>query len=67
MVREGTLYRNQIEAIEVKSNYKCIVSFIPQEAGRYLLHATYEKELKDNALADKMLNTLFLTFEAGLE
>lgn len=67
IVREGTLYRNQIEAIEVKSDNKGIVSFIPQEAGRYLLHATYEKELKDNALADKMVNTLFLTFEAGLE
>jgi len=67
VVREGTLYRNSIEAIEVKSNSHGIIKFTPPKAGRYLLHATYEKALKDNKLADKMVNAIFLTFEAGLE
>jgi len=67
VVREGTLYRNSIEAIELKSDKKGIITFTPPKAGRYLLHATYEKELKNNKLADKMVNAIFLTFEAGLE
>jgi len=67
IVREGTLYRNQIEAIEVSSNSQGIIKFTPPKAGRYLLHATYEKALNDNKLADKMVNAIFLTFEAGLE
>lgn len=67
VVREGTLYRNQIEAIEVKSDNQGLIQFTPPKAGRYLLHATYKKELKNNALANKMVNAIFLTFEAGLE
>lgn len=42
------------------------MSFTPKKAGRYMLIAQFEKEIKDYALADTLGRRLFLTFAAVL-
>ncbi|MPY24623.1 DUF4198 domain-containing protein [Shewanella psychropiezotolerans] len=67
VVKSGTLYRNKIDAIELVSNKAGSISFTPPSAGLYLLHASFEQKNTDTRLADKSVNEIFLTFEAGLE
>ncbi|WP_394205840.1 DUF4198 domain-containing protein [Shewanella waksmanii] len=67
VVKEGTVYRNQLNATKLVSNGEGLVSFTPESAGRYLLHVEYEQDIDGNPLADKVNNEIFLTFEAGLE
>jgi uncharacterized GH25 family protein len=66
ITREGTLYRNQQEQIDVVSDTKGFITFTPEIAGRYVMKASYEGELINSALADKMKANVHLTFEAML-
>jgi len=66
IVREGVRYRNDPESIKLITDDKGVVRFIPEEAGRYMLIALFEKEITDYALADALGGRLFLTFEAVL-
>jgi len=66
IVREGVRYRNDPQNIKLTTDNKGIVSFTPQEAGRYMLIAEFEKEMKNYDLADALGGRLFLTFEAVL-
>ncbi|MFA0568352.1 DUF4198 domain-containing protein [Vibrio kagoshimensis] len=67
ITREGTLYRNHQEQIDVVSNDKGEITFTPDVAGRYVMKANYKGELIDNPLADKASANVHLTFEALLQ
>ncbi|UFN71764.1 DUF4198 domain-containing protein [Vibrio alginolyticus] len=66
ITREGTMYRNHQEQIDVVSDEDGKVIFTPEVAGRYLMKANYKGELKDNPLADKTSANVHLTFETQL-
>ncbi|HHX8294982.1 TPA: DUF4198 domain-containing protein [Vibrio diabolicus] len=66
ITREGTMYRNHQEQIDVVSDEDGKVNFTPEVAGRYLMKANYKGELKDNPLADKASANVHLTFETQL-
>ncbi|MEH0083000.1 DUF4198 domain-containing protein [Vibrio antiquarius] len=66
ITREGTMYRNHQEQIDVVSDEDGKVTFTPEVAGRYLMKANYKGELKDNPLADKASANVHLTFETQL-
>lgn len=66
ITREGTLYRNHQEQIEVISDAQGFIMFTPDVAGRYLLKAQHVGDLLDNPLADRMSANVHLTFEAVL-
>ncbi|PKF63316.1 DUF4198 domain-containing protein [Psychromonas sp. psych-6C06] len=66
ITREGTLYRNHQEQIEVVSDAQGFVTFTPTIAGRYLLKANHKGDLVDNPLADRMSANVHFTFEAVL-
>ncbi|MEH6533892.1 MAG: DUF4198 domain-containing protein [Photobacterium frigidiphilum] len=67
ITREGTLYRNQQEQIDVISNNEGKITFTPDVAGRYLMKANYKGELKNNPLADTASVNVHFTFEAMLK
>ncbi|UTT87002.1 DUF4198 domain-containing protein [Vibrio pelagius] len=67
ITREGTLYRNHQEQIDVVSDENGQITFTPDVAGRYVMKANYKGELKDNPLADKASSNVHLTFEALLQ
>ncbi|WP_208746727.1 MULTISPECIES: DUF4198 domain-containing protein [Vibrio] len=67
ITREGTLYRNQQEQIDVVSNEQGEVTFTPDVAGRYLMKANYKGELENHPLADTASVNVHLTFEALLQ
>ena len=67
ITREGTLYRNQQEQIDVISDKEGKVTFTPDVAGRYLMKANYKGELKNNPLADTASVNVHFTFEAMLK
>lgn len=67
ITREGTLYRNQQEQIDVISDNEGKITFIPDVAGRYLMKANYKGELKNNPLADTASVNVHFTFEAMLK
>ncbi|WP_413694164.1 DUF4198 domain-containing protein [Psychromonas sp. KJ10-2] len=66
ITRDGTLYRNQQEQIDVVSDEQGFIEFTPEIAGRYLLKATHKAPITDNPLADNMNVSVHLTFEAVL-
>ncbi|ENO1230935.1 DUF4198 domain-containing protein [Vibrio alginolyticus] len=66
VTREGTMYRNHQEQIDVVSDKDGKVIFTPEVAGRYLMKANYKGELRDNPLADKASANVHLTFETQL-
>ncbi|MGR5238595.1 DUF4198 domain-containing protein [Vibrio alfacsensis] len=66
ITREGTLYRNHQQQIDVVSDKDGKVTFTPEEAGRYLMKANYKGELKNDRLADKASMNVHLTFETQL-
>ncbi|WP_038174869.1 MULTISPECIES: DUF4198 domain-containing protein [Vibrio] len=66
ITREGTLYRNHQEQIDVVSDNDGKVTFTPDLAGRYLMKANYKGELKNDPLADKVSINVHLTFETQL-
>ncbi|GAJ70017.1 LOW QUALITY PROTEIN: nikel transport family protein NikM [Vibrio sp. JCM 18904] len=66
ITREGPMYRNHQEQIDVVSDKDGKVIFTPEVAGRYLMKANYKGELKDNPLADKASANVHLTFETQL-
>ncbi|MCE2593218.1 DUF4198 domain-containing protein [Motilimonas cestriensis] len=66
ITRDGTLYRNSQEQIEVTSDEQGKVTFTPVNAGRYIFKARHEGPLEGNPLADESGATLHLTFEAVL-
>lgn len=67
ITRDGTLYRNQQEQIDVVSNDKGEITFTPEHAGRYLMKASYKGKLTDNAMADSAMNMMSVSFEAVLQ
>ncbi|OAN12960.1 nickel transporter [Photobacterium jeanii] len=67
ITREGTMYRNHQEQLDVVSDKDGFIRFVPEHAGRYLLRANHKGELKDNTLADKASVNVHLTFEAVLQ
>ena len=66
ITREGTLYRNHQEQIDVVSDKDGKIIFTPDVAGRYLMKANYKGELKNDPLADKASMHVHLTFETQL-
>lgn len=66
IVKEGVRYRNDPQSIKLTTDSKGAVSFTPKEAGRYMLIAQFEKDIKNYALADALGGRLFLTFETVL-
>ncbi|WP_039985316.1 DUF4198 domain-containing protein [Vibrio owensii] len=66
ITREGTLYRNHQEQIDVVSGKDGKITFTPGVAGRYLMKANYKGELKNDPLADKASMNVHLTFETQL-
>lgn len=66
ITREGTLYRNHQEQIDVVSDKDGKITFTPDVAGRYLMKANYKGELKKDPLADKASMNVHLTFETQL-
>ncbi|AQM71498.1 Nickel uptake substrate-specific transmembrane region [Vibrio campbellii] len=66
ITREGTLYRNHQEQIDVVSDKDGKITFTPEAAGRYLMKANYKGELKNDPLADKASANVHLTFETQL-
>ena len=66
ITREGTLYRNHQEQIDVVSDKDGKITFTPDVAGRYLMKANYKGELKNDPLADKASMNVHLTFETQL-
>ncbi|GLR05283.1 DUF4198 domain-containing protein [Vibrio hyugaensis] len=66
ITREGTLYRNHQEQIDVVSDKEGKITFTPDVAGRYLMKANYKGELKNDPLADKASMNVHLTFETQL-
>lgn len=67
IMKDGSLYRNKPEEIELTSDKDGKVVMTLPSAGRYLLHAELERPNSDKSLADKTVSEIFLTFEAGLE
>ncbi|MEZ8188622.1 DUF4198 domain-containing protein [Vibrio sp. 1F279] len=67
ITREGTLYRNHQEQIDLVSNENGEITFTPAVAGRYIMKANYKGELVDNPLADKASANVHLTFEAQIQ
>ena len=66
ITRDGTLYRNQQEQIDVVSDDQGFIEFTPEVAGRYILKASHKAALTDNPLADALDASVHLTFEAVL-
>ncbi|GBK98218.1 nickel transporter [Vibrio harveyi] len=66
ITREGTLYRNHQEQMDVVSDKDGKITFTPEVAGRYLMKANYKGELKNDPLADKASVNVHLTFETQL-
>ena len=66
ITRDGTLYRNQQDQIDVVSDEQGFIEFTPEIAGRYILKASHTDKLADSPLADKMNASVHLTFEAIL-
>ena len=67
ITREGTLYRDHQEQIDVVSDEQGMVTFVPEHAGRWLMRANYKGDLENNALADRASVNVHLTFEAVLQ
>lgn len=67
ITREGTLYRNHQEQIDLVSDKEGKVTFTPNVAGRYLMKANYKGELPNHPLADKASVNVHFTFEALLQ
>ena len=67
IVADGTLYRNQLNKISLKSDAQGLIHFTPTQAGRYLLHAEHTIEFTDNKDVDELGSSIFLTFAVGLE
>ncbi|MGF1698716.1 DUF4198 domain-containing protein [Photobacterium makurazakiensis] len=67
ITRDGTMYRNHQEQIDVVSDDNGVVTFIPAEAGRWLMKANYKGDLDNNPLADRASANVHLTFEAVLQ
>ncbi len=66
ITREGTLYRNHQEQINVVSDKDGKITFTPDVSGRYLMKANYKGELNNHPLADKTSANVHLTFETLL-
>lgn len=67
VTREGTLYRNQQEQLDLVSDKDGKISFTPTVAGRYLIKANFKGDLVNNEMADKANVNVHFTFEAQLQ
>lgn len=63
--REGELYRDTVGREVLTSDAEGLIRFTPPEPGRYLLEASLQQE-STSALADRVRESLTLTFEAAL-
>lgn len=67
IVREGVRYRNDQNVLKLTSDKKGIINFTLAQAGRYLLMAEHQSDVKHNPQADTVGGQIFLTFEAVLD
>lgn len=65
--QDGTLYRNQQEAVILTSDKDGFIEFKPEQAGRYLLIAHHEGDVENDPMADGASGSVHLTFEAVLQ
>lgn len=65
LMQDGELYRNEAGRVHLTSSASGQFSFTPASAGRYLLEASLERELK-SAKADKIRESFTWAFEASL-
>ena len=63
---DNARYRNDPKTIKLKTDSSGELSYIPAQAGRYLLVAEYQQPASNKALADVETGEVFLTFEAQL-
>lgn len=66
IIKDGTRYRNNPEALALTSNKNGEIAFTLKDAGRYLLIAHFNKETPKSPLADEVEGEIFFTFEAVL-
>ena len=66
ITRDGTLYRNQQDQIDVVSDDQGFIEFTPEIAGRYILKTSHSAPIVNNPLAEQMNASVHLTFEAIL-
>ena len=67
ITREGTLYRNHQEQIDVISDEQGKVTFTPKVAGRYILKASHKGLITDTSIADGSVANVHFTFETLLK
>ncbi|OYW89957.1 MAG: cobalt ABC transporter substrate-binding protein, partial [Alishewanella sp. 32-51-5] len=63
--QQDELYRNAAGRQTLETDNAGKLAFIPAQAGRYLIEASYQSAEKTE-LADQIRATLTLTFEVGL-
>jgi len=66
ITRDGTLYRNHQEQLDLVRDSEGKITFTPTVAGRYLMKANHKGELNNDPLADKVSSNVHLTFETQL-
>lgn len=66
IIKDGSRYRNELNAQELTTDKDGKLSFTPKQAGRYFLKAEYMTTPHNDPLADEKMASLFLTFEAVL-
>ncbi len=67
ITREGTLYRNHQEQIDVVSDKDGMITFTPAVAGRYLMKSNYKGMVENDPMYDRANVNVHLTFEALLQ
>ncbi|MDP5141261.1 DUF4198 domain-containing protein [Rheinheimera baltica] len=61
----GELYRNAAERIEFITDSDGVFRFVPEQAGRYLIEASYSADIA-SAQADKVRESITYSFEVAL-
>ncbi|PSX12353.1 DUF4198 domain-containing protein [Photobacterium angustum] len=67
ITREGTMYRNRQEQINLVSDKDGKITFTPYIAGRYLLKSNYIGNINNNSMYDKANVSVHFTFEVLLK
>lgn len=63
--REGEVYRNEAGRQEFTSDKNGAITFTAEEAGQYMIEASFAADVKSN-LADKVRESVVFIFEIGL-
>lgn len=67
ITREGTLYRNHQDQIDVVSDKDGKITFTPEVAGRYLMKSNYKGMVENDPMYDRANVNVHLTFETLLQ